>query len=295
MCPYCQNPEKLVKIGFYQRKSDGKKLQRFRCTSCRKSVTEKYWSIDYRLRKRYLNQRLFRMLCRGLSQRACAYLLGIHHDTVARRIPLFGRCAALSLEGYRKTRPKVHTWLIDEMESFEHTKCKPLTMPIAVEEKTRKILSLRVGRIAAKGHLAKISRKKYGPRPCERAACLKAVMQELSACSLKSVCIKSDESQHYPQPIKSFFPQARHQSYKGRRACVVGQGELKRGGFDPLFSLNHTYAMIRDNLKRLSRRTWATTKRPDRLQDLLFLYAYFHNERLDRPKGRISLLWPIPS
>ncbi|MFW7381958.1 MAG: hypothetical protein ACOH5I_24335 [Oligoflexus sp.] len=112
---------------------------------------------------------------------------------------------------------------------------------------------------------------------------------------IKSVCIKSDESQHYPQPIKSFFPQARHQSYKGRRACVVGQGELKRGGFDPLFSLNHTYAMIRDNLKRLSRRTWATTKRPDRLQDLLFLYAYFHNERLDRPKGRISLLWPIPS
>jgi len=65
-------------------------------------------------------------------------------------------------------------------------------------------------------------------------------MQELLACSLKSACVKSDESQHYPQPIKNFFSQARHHSYKGKRGCVVGQGELKRGGFDPLFSLNHT-------------------------------------------------------
>jgi hypothetical protein len=51
----------------------------------------------------------------------------------------------------------------------------------------------------------------------------------------------------------------------------VGQGELKRGGFDPLFSLNHTAAMFRDRLKRLSHRTWCTTKRPDRLQLLLDL------------------------
>jgi hypothetical protein len=60
----------------------------------------------------------------------------------------------------------------------------------------------------------------------------------------------------------------------------VGQGELKRGGFDPLFSLNHTAAMFRDRLKRLSRRTWCTTKRPDRLQLLLDLYAWYHNELL---------------
>jgi len=45
---------------------------------------------------------------------------------------------------------------------------------------------------------------------------------------------------------------------KGRRECVVGQGELKGGGFDPLFSLNHTCAMIRAHVSRLFRRTWNT-------------------------------------
>jgi len=37
---------------------------------------------------------------------------------------------------------------------------KLLTMAIAVEEKTRKILSLRGGRIAAKGYLGRFHEKK---------------------------------------------------------------------------------------------------------------------------------------
>ena len=70
---------------------------------------------------------------------------------------------------------------------------------------------------------------------------------------------------------------------------MVGQGELKRGGFDPLFALNHTAAMYRDRIKRLSRRTWCTTKRADRLQLLVDLYAWHHNERL-RGAGRLVVV-----
>ncbi len=44
--------------------------------------------------------------------------------------------------------------------------------------------------------------------------------------------------------IKAILDPSSHQRFKGRRGCIVGQGELKVGGFDPLFSLNHTYAMI---------------------------------------------------
>jgi len=206
----------------------------------------------------------------------------------------FGACARHNLEIYRKSRPAASTILIDEMESFEHTKCKPLTIPIAIEEKTRKILSLRVGKIAAKGHLAALSREKYGYRPCERKACLHAVFRELGDVVQEKATIKSDVSRHYPLPIKSYFPKAIHTAYKGRRGCIVGQGELKAVGFDPLFSLNHSYAMIRDNVKRLARRTWTTTKRPDRLELHLYTYAWFHNLRLDWRRGPILLRW-LPS
>ncbi len=57
-------------------------------------------------------------------------------------------------------------------------------------------------------------------------------------------------------------------------------GELKKVGFDPIFSLNHTYAMFRAHLSRLIRKTWNTTKKPDRLADHLAIYALIHNQRL---------------
>ncbi len=50
----------------------------------------------------------------------------------------------------------------------------------------------------------------------------------------------TDKSKHYPRGVKSFFPMAIPTTCKGRRGCVLGQGELKRIGHDPLFSLNHT-------------------------------------------------------
>lgn len=86
----------------------------------------------------------------------------------------------------------------------------------------------------------------------------------------------------YPSSVKRFFPEASHVVTKGRRACVVGQGELKRGGFDPIFSFNHTAAMVRANINRLIRRTWNTTKKPERLIEHLWIYMNYHNSVLIR-------------
>ena len=55
---------------------------------------------------------------------------------------------------------------------------------------------------------------------------------------------------------------------------------LKKIRFDPLFSLNHTCAMLRANLNRLFRRTWCTTKKPERLALHIAMYVVFHNETL---------------
>lgn len=291
MCPYCNSARKPMGNGSYNRRSDGRKLKRFLCGDCRRSFSETHFSIDFRLRKRNLNQSVFKFLSSGVSQRRCAFLVGIKPRGIACRVQKFGRCAEHNLKVYRQGRPKVEALLIDEMESFEHTKCKPLTMPIAVEDKTRKILSLSVGKIAAKGPLAEISRRKYGVRPCERKKALNKVFEELKACLSPTALIKSDESKHYIYPIKKHFQEAKHVTYKGRAPARTGQGELKKGGWDPLFYLNHSYAMFRDNLKTLTRKTWCTCKRPDRLQALMYIYAYFHNLWLERKKEEPRLTW----
>ena len=50
--------------------------------------------------------------------------------------------------------------------------------------------------------------------------------------------------------------------------------------FDPLFSLNHTCAMLRANVNRLIRRTWCTTKKLQPLIDHLEIYTKYHNQIL---------------
>jgi hypothetical protein len=94
---------------------------------------------------------------------------------------------------------------------------------------------------------------------------------------IQNPTITSDMNPKYPSWIRPHYPEANHITVKGRRGCIVGQGELKKIGFDPIFDLNHTCAMIRANINRLFRRTWCTTKRPDRLELRLYLYAHFHN------------------
>ena len=112
----------------------------------------------------------------------------------------------------------------------------------------------------AKGPLAAISRKKYGKRADERAQCAHSLFKEISPLLFPHVEITTDQNPKYPNWLKPHFPKAKHTAVKGRRGCVVGQGELKKIGFDPLFSLNHSAAMLRANINRLVRRTWCTSR-----------------------------------
>lgn len=276
-CPNCHEKGRTIKKGFYCRVADKKRVQRYECCICHKCFSEQTYRYDYRLRKRRINQLVFRLLAKGNSQRGCAQILEVDAQTIGRRLERFGEVSKKELELTRKMITANHV-LFDEMESFEHTKLKPLTLPIAVEHKTRKILSLEVGQIAAKGPLAVPSRQKYGRRSCQRKKVITKVLSELESCLSSNATISTDESQHYRVPIRKQFPSILHKAYKGKRGAVIGQGEMKKIGYDPLFYLNHTYAMIRDNIKRLARKTWCTTKKVCNLKNILYLYSNYHNQ-----------------
>jgi hypothetical protein len=168
----------------------------------------------------------------------------------------------------------------DDLETFEHTKCKPLSVSIAVEAGSRRILGVEVSRMPAKGRLASLARESYGPRLDERRKGRRRLFRRIAPLFKERGVIKSDANPHYPPDIRKLFPAAKHQTFLGKRGAATGQGELKKTRFDPLFSLNHTCAMLRANVNRLFRKTWCTTKRADRLYAHLVLYASYHNAHL---------------
>jgi hypothetical protein len=177
----------------------------------------------------------------------------------------------------------VHNIQIDDLITKENSKLKPLSVSLAVDEDRRMILAVEVSQIPAFGHLAKKGLQKYGKRRDEHAKGLTRLFETITPIVSSEVTVKSDEHQRYPSFVCAYLPRAKHLTFKSERACIVGQGELKKARFDPLFIVNHTCAVLRANVNRLIRKTWSTTKDPLRLKDHLDLFVYFYNQVLLRP------------
>jgi hypothetical protein len=267
----------VIRIGRYFRKSDHKLIQRYKCLDCQKSFSDGTSSPCFNQKKRQINSQLFQLFSKGISHRNAARYFKVTRKTVARKLKFLGKYSLIALAESNKLYPKSRIVEFDDLETIEHSKCKPVSVTMAVEYKTRRILGFRVSRMPAKGLLVVLARKKYGYRKDERAKNRRELFQELESLVEKTALFKSDEHPGYPRDLKKLFPKCQHQTFKSRKAGNAGQGELRDKRFDPIFSLNHSFAMLRAHINRLFRRTWNTTKDPKRLADHIAIYALYHN------------------
>jgi transposase-like protein len=287
MVPRCPNPQCSSphprKHGTYYRASDAKTVQRWICTTCKRYFSAATFQVAYRQNKRRVNPEVAKLLSSGVSQRRIALLLHIHRITVARKLTFLARAAEQRQEQWLASLPKVSEVQFDDLITLEHTKCKPLAVSLAVEAGTRRILGFEVSSIPASGLLAALSRRKYGRRRNRRPQALLGLLDKIRPALDAKVAFRSDEDPLYPVLVRRNFPGATHHRSPGGRGCVSGQGELKKLRYDPLFSLNHTCAMLRANINRLFRRTWCTTKKAEYLRQHLAVYVEFHNFVLLNP------------
>ena len=255
-------------------------MQRYYCKPCNRYFSAATFAECFNQKSRQINSTVARILSASVSLRETARILKINRKTVSRKLIFMGLKSKIELEKFNRKIPKATSVTYDDLETFEHTKCKPVSVGLMVEEKTRRILGYNVARMPAKGLLAKLSVKKYGRRKDERPKKRKELFLKMKDLIEDVSLIKSDDSPHYLNDLKQFYPKAIHVRFKGRASSIVGQGELKKVGFDPLFSINHTCATLRARTSRLVRRTWNTTKKPERLDLHLAIICLFHNRNL---------------
>ena len=284
-CPNCRNSLSVIRKGFYSRQNAlYGRCQRFLCKCCRSWFSQTSGTLDEGQKRPDLHQPIFSLLVSGVSQRRAAKLCTTTQITVARKLVRMATFARAAQEHrLAEMENSVKAAVFDEMETYDHSKCKPVAIAVAVQDATRIILAAEAASMPAKGRLAEISRRRYGKRRDDRKVALRKVLASIARVASAHLVVKSDECPRYPGLVRTYLSGAEHKTFKGRRGCVVGQGELKAGGRDPLFSLNHSCAMVRDNVKCLSRRTWCTTKRIDRLQCSLDLYVCWHNAVINVP------------
>ena len=210
----------------------------------------------------------------------------LNRKTVVRKLLFFSRICQDRLRSYNEAMPLVKELEFDDLETSLNTKLRPVSVSIAVETGTRRILGFEVSQMPPKRKLSALSIKKFGVIKDERPLARASLFEKIKPFVFKDLVLKTDKNPGYPPSVRRFFPHALHIRVKGRKARQNGQGELKVGGWDPLFSLNHTCAMLRANVNRLIRKSWCTSKRIDRLFDHILIYVCYHNEFLILNKAK---------
>ena len=278
-CPHCRST-RFRKHGFFYRRDDARRIQRYRCGACHKSFSRAGFSPFYRHRHRRLKERIRAALAANGTLRGIARQLHIDKDTVARYLVLLAQEARQRTRIHQAQAPKATSVQFDELITIEHTKMKPLSVLLVSDTDRWQMLGCIVSRIPASGYLAEKSRKKYGKRPDQSIVRRQVLMRRLAPMIDPHARVVTDKHGAYPLLLKRFLPDATHVRYKGAKAAIVGQGELKKGGWDPMFCINHQLAMLRAHISRLFRRSWNTTKRVTRLADHLAIYMDHYNRFL---------------
>jgi transposase-like protein len=270
-----------VKDGFYHRRDDSRKIQRYKCKICQTRYSRATHTLEFAQKKRRLNRMIRANLASGMSMRSCAYNLNLARKTIERKFVYLAKKSRMNqkalLESWRYN--PIKDVQFDDLISSIHTKLKPVSVSVVIDPRTFKILGARVAEIPAFGKIAALSRRKYGRRQNQHPQVLSELLFDLKGSISSDALFKTDEHKRYPEIIAKHFPRAQHKAYKGLHASIIGMGELKTKNYDPLFAINHTLACFRGGMNRFIRKTWCTSKTLKHTQDHIDIYIDYYNEK----------------
>lgn len=232
-----------------------------------------------------LNEEIFKLYCSGMTIRRMAKVLGCSTQTVLDKIIFLSDKARKYHEEYLAYGLiQTNEVSFDEMESFEHTKLKPLSIAIAVCVESGRVIDLQVATMNAKGHIASRSQQLYGWRKDTRADACEEVICSIKKCCPPNVKVVSDGKLHYLTLLKTYLPNCNHVPIKARLVKKAPKEDKKA-----IQILNHRCALLRADISRLGRKTWATTKNKSMLQRHLdLLICYINNYKFSDVINEIS-------
>jgi IS1 family transposase len=287
--PCCPNPDCARHTdgakGFYERrgtfrtKHDRRRVPRYRCKTCGRWFNSRTFNATAGQHRPEVNRPILDMICSGMSMRRVARVLCVAKTTVEARVRWLADQSRKAHDRFLAAPPEKTSYVqIDELETYEHSSLKPLSIALAVRAKTGQIIDARVASMNCHGVMASISRKFYGKRADTRKEAFAQVLGSVGKVAKPKVTIATDARCVYRPLIKEVIPGAVHKAHvqpkkKGRLAAKTSI--LKR--WDPLYRLNQTAAKLRADISRLARKTWSASKRAARLQDHLAIYIAFNN------------------
>lgn len=285
--PFCPNVECAQHVqpalrfwvchGTYHPSCRAEPVPRFRCRKCRRTFSVQTFRQDYRDRRPEVNQRLFELLTSGVGYRQSGRVLRISPTAAQMKARKLSRHAGLLHDNLCRDFADARTFLLDEEETYEHASIRTLTMPVLIEKETWFVVAFEVGptrRLAAVGTARRrwqdAEERECGQRPDHSRQCVTKVLHALdSRLVAKRLVLRTDQKTSYSTIAKEVFGD--------RVEHETTSGTLPRTVQNPLFPINTTLAMTRDNCGRLRRKSWLVTKKADQLQNHMHLFRLYRN------------------
>jgi transposase-like protein len=286
-CPNenCENHDKpkskfFVKKGYFKTKHNSKKIPCYQCKTCGKRFSSSTFSDTKYQKKPELNAQIFALYSSNTTQNRLALALKCNRKTVVRKIKFLAYKSRKILEkGLENKKTQTYQVQFDEMETFEHTRMKPISIAIAVEcywdaknqsYRTGKIIDAIAAPMHYKGLLAPKAQEKYGGREdLSEGARIDVVESIKKAAGGGQVRILTDGKKSYGNLFSNILPKYKHE--------VIERKQNSGVSYDKMFSLNHTCARLRHDMSRMARKTWVTTKIIEGLQEHLDLFIAYYN------------------
>jgi transposase-like protein len=283
-CPNlrCERHEKpeagfFVRHGYYSAACRPEPIPRFRCRACRRTFSTQTFRQDYRDQRPDLNEPLYQSLVSSTGYRQFARITKLGVGATQRKARKMARHAGLLHENLSRHLPVGRTFVLDEEETYEQASIRPLTMPLVVEREHWFIVATAVGpirRLAPAGTKRRQWQErdegKHGKRPDTSAQCVEAVLRSLdSKLGGDRLVLRSDLKASYVTIAQAVFgDRVTHERTSSREP---------RTTYNPLFVVNTTIAMTRDNCGRLRRKSWLVTKKREFLQLHMHQFVVYRN------------------
>jgi transposase-like protein len=263
-CPRCSS-ENIIKKSLYKVKKNNRLIRRYQCKDCNVTFTINTDKNTYLQKRPDLNKQIYLHYCEGNTLHGIARLLGITYKTVVRKFKFMAHIAReLHLKNIEEKNIITTYVQFDEMESFEITKTRPLGIELAIRPKTCEILSAKVCRIPMKAHSVPYEEKQEYRVITNQEQCITEMLLETAKClneNTSTLACDGDSSN-----IRL-----------AKEICTESNVVSYVRGYNELWKLNHVCAKLRHHISRLTRKTWATTKKMERLQMHLDLFIAYQN------------------
>lgn len=280
-CPMHVQPEPrfYIRRGCYRPECRDEPVPRFFCKHCHRSFSRQTFRLDYRDRRPACNARVYEMLASGVGLRQTGRVVGLSVHGVQHKFRKLARgMRQLNRNLLRRLPgPGQRTFLLDEMETFEHSSILRLTVPVLIERQSLAILAVGVApirRVPRRGSARQrwLARHEleHGKRQDRSRICVRKVLGRFRRLLAgKPARLITDEKALYAALLRRVVPDGvTHETVSAR---------LERTTRNPLFPINLTDAMLRDNNGRMRRRTWLISKARAFLHAQLELFTAYRN------------------